>query len=174
MSEHNAVVGIYNSHTDAEAAVKELQKLEFDMQKLSIMGKDYHTGEHVIGYYNAGDRMKFWGIGGALWGWLCGVLVGSAFFFILGIGPVSVFGPPVGGLVGGLGGAAVVGGLSALGAALYSIGIPTDSIVEYETVLTDKCLVMAHGTADDVTTARRILETTGAAHITAHQGVLAV
>ena len=68
----------------------------------------------------------------------------------------------------------VVGGLSALGAGLYSIGIPTDSIVEYETVLkSDKFLVMAHGTADEVATAKRILETTGAAYIAAHQGVLA-
>jgi hypothetical protein len=26
------------------------------MKKLSIVGKDYHTEEHVVGYYNAGDR----------------------------------------------------------------------------------------------------------------------
>lgn len=31
MSEHNAVVGIYNAHTDAEAAVKELKKSGLDM-----------------------------------------------------------------------------------------------------------------------------------------------
>jgi hypothetical protein len=80
----------------------------------------------------------------------------------------------VGWLVGALEGAVVVGGLSALGAGLYSIGIPKDSIVEYETALkSDKFLVMAHGTADEVATAKRILETTGAAYITAHQGVLA-
>ena len=72
----------------------------------------------------------------------------------------------VGWLVGALEGAVVVGGLSALGAGLYSIGIPTDSIVEYETALkADKFLVMAHGTADEVATATRILETTGAASI---------
>lgn len=87
MSEHNAVVGIYNAHTDAEAAVKELQKSEFDMQKLSIVGKDYHTEEHVIGYYNAGDRMQVWGKRGAFWGGLWGMLFGSGFFFIPGIGP---------------------------------------------------------------------------------------
>ena len=52
---------------------------------------------------------------------------------IPGLGPVTVLGPLVGGLVGALGGAVVVGGLSALGAGLYSIGIPRDSIVEYET-----------------------------------------
>ena len=84
-----------------------------------------------------------------------------------------MFGPLVGWLVGALEGAVVVGGLSALGAGLYSIGIPTDSIVEYETALkADKFLVMAHGTADEVATAKRILETTGAASIAAHQGVV--
>ena len=93
-------------------------------QKLSIVGKDAHTEEHVVGYYNAGDRMQFWGTLGAFWGWLGGLLVGGALFVIPGLGPVIVLGPLVGGLVGALGGAVVVGGLSALGAGLYSIGIP--------------------------------------------------
>ena len=172
MAEHNAVVGIYTTHTEAEAAVKALQQGRFNMQKLSIVGKDHQTEEHIVGYYNAGDRMQFWGTRGAFWGWLCGLLFGSALFFIPGIGPVIVFGPLVGWHVGALGGAVVVGGLSALGAALYSIGIPQDSIVEYETALkSDKFLVMAHGTADEVATAKRILETTGAAYIAAHEGV---
>jgi len=29
------------------------------MKKLSVVGKDYHTEENVVGFYNAGDRMKF-------------------------------------------------------------------------------------------------------------------
>jgi len=95
MAKNNAVVGVYNSHTEAEAAVKELQRSGFDMQKLSIVGKDYHTEEHVIGYYNAGDRMKFWGKLGAFWGGFWGLLFGSALFLIPGIGPVVVFGPLV-------------------------------------------------------------------------------
>ena len=80
MSEHNAVAGVYNSHTEAEAAVKELQKSGFDMPTLSIVGKDSHTVEHVIGYYNAGDRMQFWGTLGAFWGGWWGLLFGSACF----------------------------------------------------------------------------------------------
>jgi hypothetical protein len=80
MAEHNAVVGVYNAHTEAEAAVKELQRSGFDMQKLSIVGKDYQTEEHVVGYYNAGDRMQFWGKLGALWGGWWGLLFGSACF----------------------------------------------------------------------------------------------
>jgi hypothetical protein len=82
-----------------------------------------------------------------------------------------VFGPLVSWIVGALEGAAVVGGLSALGAGLYSIGIPKDSIVAYETALkAAKFLIIAHGTADEMAKAKSILETTGAAQVTPHQG----
>ena len=56
MTDTNAVIASYANHTAAEDAVKELQKSGFDMKKLSVVGKDYHTGEQVVGYYNAGDR----------------------------------------------------------------------------------------------------------------------
>jgi uncharacterized membrane protein len=175
MAKNSAVVGVYDSHTKAEASIKELQRSGFDMKKLSIVGKDYHTEEHVIGYYNTGDRMKVWGKLGAFWGGFWGLLFGSAFFFIPCIGPLMVFGPLVSWIVGALEGAAVVGGLSALGAGLYSIGMPKDSVVKYETALkSDKFLVIAHGTADEVAKAKSILETTGASEITAHHGVLAI
>jgi uncharacterized membrane protein len=171
MDEKNAVVAIFSSHTEAEAAVKELQKSKFDMKQLSIVGKDYHTEEHVVGYYNTGDRMRYWGKLGAFWGGLFGFLVGSAFFWIPGIGPLVVAGPLVSWIVGALEGATIYGGLSALGAGLYSIGIPKDSVLNYETALkSDKFLVIAHGTADDVQRAKSILEQTGPATIAAHHG----
>ena len=173
MADNEAVVGIYNSHTDAEASIKELQRSGFNMKKLSIVGKDYHTEEHVVGYYNTGDRMKVWGKLGAFWGGFWGLLFGSALFMIPGIGPLVVFGPLVGWIVGALEGAVVVGGLSALGAALYSIGIPKDSVMKYETALkSDKFLVIAHGTTGEVAKAKSILKTTGAAEIDAHAGAL--
>jgi len=62
-----------------------------------------------------------------------GILFGSAFFFVSGIGPLVVAGPLVLAIVGGLQDAVIVGGLSALGAGFYSIGIPKDSIFKYET-----------------------------------------
>ena len=165
MTAHNAVTGIYPTHSEAEAAVKALQQSGFDMQKLSIVGKDSHTEEHVIGYYNTSDRMQFWGKRGAFWGGFWGLLFGSGFFFIPGIGPLIVLGPLVGWIIGALEGAVVVGGLSALGAGLYSMGIPTNSVVEYETALkSDNFLVVAHGTEDEVAQAKPMLETTVAAH----------
>ena len=55
MNKNNSIVAVYPSHTAAEAAIKELQQSSFEMKKLSIVGRDYHTDEHVVGCYNAGD-----------------------------------------------------------------------------------------------------------------------
>jgi hypothetical protein len=169
MSEKNAAVAICNTHTEAEQVVKELQKSGYDMKKLSIVGKDYHTEEDVVGYYNTGDRMKKWGKLGALWGAFWGILFGSAFFIIPGIGPIVVGGPLVATIVGGLEGAVGIGGLSALGAGLFSIGIPKDSVIEYETALkSDKFLVIAHGTTDEVAKAKEILDASNMSEVAVH------
>jgi len=172
MSKKNAIVAIYNTHTEAEAAVKELDKSDFPTKKLSIVGKDYHTEEHVVGYYNTGDRMKYWGKLGAFWGGLWGLLFGWAFFAIPGLGPILVGGPLVSWIVAALEGAVVVGGLSALGAAMYSIGIPKNSILKYETAIkAGKYLVIAHGTADEIAQAKEIIEGTKAVESTVHHGL---
>jgi hypothetical protein len=170
MTKNNSVVAIFKSHTGAEAAVKELQQSGFDMKKLSIVGRDYHTDENVIGYYNAGDRMKYWGKLGAFWGGFWGLLFGSAFFLIPGVGPLLVAGPLVGWIVGALEGAVVVGGLSAIGAGLYSLGIPKDSILQYETALkSGKFVVIAHGSAEETTHAREIIKRTNPETLEHHQ-----
>jgi hypothetical protein len=173
MSEHNSAVAVYASHVEAEEALKELQRGGVDMKSLSIIGKDTHTDEHAMGYYNTGDRMKYWGKMGAFWGGFWGLLFGSAFFIIPGIGPLLVAGPLVAWIVGALEGAVVVGGLSAVGAGLYSIGIPKDSVVNYELALkTDKYLLMAHGTASEVDKARKIIENTHPISVAQHSGEL--
>ena len=82
-----------------------------------------------------------------------------------------VFGPLVAWMVEALEGAVVLGGLSALGAALYSMGIPEGSIVEYEMALkAAKFLVITQSTADEMATAKSILETTSVAHVATYQG----
>jgi hypothetical protein len=162
MSKGNVALAIFNTHVEAENAVKELQKSGFDMKKLSIVGKDYHTEEHVVGYYQTGDRMKYWGKLGAFWGGLWGILFGAAFFWIPGIGPLVVAGPLVTAIIGGLEGAVAIGGLTALGAGLYSIGIPKDSILNYESsIKSDKFLLVVHGSGDDLAKARDILKSAG-------------
>ena len=170
MNKNNSIVAIYPSHTAAETTIKELQQSGFDMKKLSIVRRDQHTDEHVIGYYNVGDRMKYWGKMGAFWGGIWGWLFGSAFFLIPGIGPLVVAGPLVGWIIGALEGAVVVGGLSAVGAGLYSLGIPKDSILRYERALkTDKFVLIAHGSMDEITRAKEILNGTNPETLEHHQ-----
>jgi hypothetical protein len=174
ITKNNAVVAIYKSHTEAEAAVKELQQSGFDMKKLSIVGRDYHTDENVVGYYNTGDRMKYWGKLGAFWGGFWGLLFGSAMFVIPGVGPLLMAGPIVGWIVAGLEGAVVMGGLSALGAGLYSIGIPKDSIVQYETaVKSGKYVLIAHGSLVEIDHAKQIISGTKPEALDEHEPVSA-
>ena len=173
MSDLNAVVAVYDTHLGAEQAIKELQRAGIDMRTLSIVGKDSHTDEHVVGYYNNCDRMKYWGKTGAFWGGFWGLLFGSAFFAIPGIGPVLVAGPLVAWIVGALEGAAVFGGLSAIGAGLYGMGIPKNSVVEYEAALkTDQFLLMVHSTSAEVAKARNIIDNTRPVNVTVHSGDL--
>jgi len=164
-----SAVGVFRSHQDAEVAVKELQKSGFDMKKLSVIGKDYHTEEHVIGYYNTGERMATWGKFGLFWGAIWGLLFGSAFLIIPGLGPVVVGGPLVTWIVGALETAVVTGGLTALGGALTGIGIPKDSVLRYETALrANKFVLIAHGSAQEVERAKSILTQNRAEEATVH------
>jgi hypothetical protein len=159
MSKESAGVVILSTHAEAEDAVKELQRSGFDMKKLSIVGKDYHTEEQVVGYYNIGDRMSYWGKLGAFWGGLWGILFGSAFFLVPGIGPLVVAGPLVSAIVAGLEGAVIIGGLNALGAGLYGLGIPKDGILKYETAIkSEKFVLVVHGSANELAKASDILK----------------
>jgi len=100
-------------------------------------------------HYDTGDRMKHWGK----------------------IGPLAVAGPIVSWIVAGLEGAAVVGGLGALGAALFAIGIPKDSVLKYEAATkADKFLVLVHGTGENARRAKQILDKAGPAAAAVHLG----
>jgi hypothetical protein len=67
MSDHNSAVAPFEFYERVEAAVRQFQKSGFDMRKLSIVARDYHSEEHVVGYYTTGGRMAYWGRLGAFW-----------------------------------------------------------------------------------------------------------
>ena len=128
------------------------------MKHLSLVGKGYHTEETVAGFYNLGDRVKFWGSRGAFWGGMWGLFFGGLFLTIPIVGHVVVLGYLAATAISAVEGAVVVGGMSAIGAAIASIGIPKDSVMQYETAIkADDFLVMAHGDRSEVERARSIL-----------------
>ncbi|NOT83373.1 MAG: DUF1269 domain-containing protein [Methylococcaceae bacterium] len=167
---NNSLVGIFANHEDAEEAIKALQSSGYDMKRLSVVGKDYQTEENVVGYYNTGERMAAWGKFGLFWGSLWGFLFGSAFFIIPGMGAVMVGGPLVSWIIGILETALVTGGLTAIGGALASIGIPKDSVIQYETALkANKFMLIVHGTLAEVEKAKILLMQNKAEEATVHQ-----
>ena len=110
MSNPDSSFFVFDTHTAAEDAIRTLGQSGFDIKKLSLVGKGYHSEEKPMG---------------------------------------------------ALEGAVVVGGLSALGAALMQIGVPKDQVIKYEAALkVDKFLLVVHGSAEDQEKARSVLAMT--------------
>jgi hypothetical protein len=168
----DAVVAVFKRHEDAETAIRKLSTSGLDMTHFSIIGKGYHSEEKIIGFYNLGDRVKFWGKNGAFWGGIWSLFFGGVFLTIPVLGSVMVLGHLAAIVVAAIEGALVFGGLSALGAALFSIGIPKDSVIQYEqAVKTDGYLVVAHGSTEEMAKAKAILEANNPTSIDHHEKV---
>jgi uncharacterized membrane protein len=174
MKEPNTIIAVYLRHEEADTAVKALAKAGLDVKNISVVGKGYHTEEKVTGVYSMGDRIKLWGAQGAMWGGLWGLLLGGLFMVVPVVGQMVVLGHLASVVVAGIEGAVLVGGLSAIGAALASIGIPDDKIVGYEAALkADSYLVMAHGSATEVDLARSVLKDSDPSRLDIYDGVSA-
>ena len=159
MNQDNLPVYVFNTHIEAEDAVKALSKSGFYVKKLSLIGKGYHSEEQPIGFYTTGDRIKAWGGMGAFWGGMWGLLIAPAVFFFPGFGLVAFARPIVAVLISALEGAVLVGGVSAIGAALMQIGVSKDQIMKCEMALkVDKYVLMVHGSVEEQGKARSVLE----------------
>jgi hypothetical protein len=174
MDTTDSIVAIFTDHQSADAAIKKLTEAGFDMKHLSVVGKGYHTEEKVVGFYNIGDRIRFWGSRGAFWGGLWGFFLGGLFLTIPVVGHVVVLGYLAAAAFSAIETAVVAGGLSALGAALYSIGIPKNSVVQYETAIkADGFLVMVHGNAEEMAHAEAVLGTSNPSSLVVHTATAA-
>lgn len=169
MDAPDSVIAVFADHLGAEDGVKRLAAAGFEMKTLSVVGKGFHIEDKVVGFYNTGDRVKFWGLRGAFWGGLWGLFFGGLFLTVPIVGHVVVLGYLAATLFSAVETAITAGGLSALAAGLYSIGIPKDSVIKYESdVKTDGFLVMAHGSPAEMARAREILKAANPTRIDLH------
>ena len=166
----HTIVAHFPSHTEAETVVRDLQQQGFDMQKLSIVGKDYQTNEHVRGFLSWKDTSKAGAAGGAYWGTfvggLFGILAGAGIIFIPGMAPLIIAGPITGVLAGWLEGTLVGGaGAAAIGGlvgALGGLGIPKNEVLKYETkIQAGEFIILVTGTNEDVSQAKQMLNKIG-------------
>ncbi len=170
MDNLETAIAVFPNHDAAEGAVKTLTAAGFAMTSLSVVGKGYHSEEKVIGFYSAGDRVKFWGSRGAFWGGFWGLFFGGLFLAAPLTGPVVVLGFLATIIASALENAIVVGGVAALAAALYSIGVPKDSVIQYESdIKADSFLVMVRGPAEDIARAKAIFGATNPSRLEIHR-----
>ena len=175
MTQYDAIVAIYDDHLTADAGVRKLVDGGFNLKNFSLVGKGYHTDEKILGFYTTGDRMKLWGKYGAFWGALWGLFFSGVFLTIPVIGPIVALGPLAVMMVSAVEGAVAVGGFSALGAALFSMGLSKDHVVHYESAIkADGFLVVGHGSQDEMARAKAMLASTHPTSLDLHDGLSAV
>jgi hypothetical protein len=140
----------------------------FDVKNLSVFGKAYVSEEAVVGVYTAGKRLLARGGSVGFWERFWDLLGDGGFFIVPGIGPVVFAGPFIQTLVATIDAGRAVGGLSALGAAIHSLGIPKDSVFSYETeIRANECALVAQGSPELLAKAKISLKKAGVSEITA-------
>ncbi|HKB42217.1 MAG TPA: general stress protein [Gemmataceae bacterium] len=169
MSQEQSVVAIFPDIDTAEDAVRKLGQGGFPIEQVSIIAQDLGSEKKVHGFVTSCDVAKASAKTGAWVGGIFGLLVGAAFVWVPGVGPLVVAGSLTAALAGGLEGAVAGAAVSGVLGWLASLGISKQHILKYEEyVKAGKYLVIAHGSADEVAKARQILQGTNPAELTVH------
>jgi uncharacterized membrane protein len=157
--DQQSVIHIYPSLEEAEAAVKHLSDSKFPINQISIVTQNIETTKQVHGFITAGDVAARGASSGAWMGGLFGLLVGAAFIWVPGFGPLFVAGPFAAALLGGAEGIVAGAAGGGLLGALFGWGISKEHILKYEEVIKGgKYLVIANGDETQVSQARTILD----------------
>ena len=101
----SSVVGVYKTLSEAEAAVRSLGDGGFPIQKVSIIAQHLEDDRRIHGYVTACDVARSSATTGAWVGGIFGLLVGAAFLWVPGVGPLVVAGSLASMLLGGIEGA---------------------------------------------------------------------
>jgi hypothetical protein len=169
MSQESSVIGVYANIDQADDAVQKLGQGGFPIQHVSVVTQNLSSERKVHGFVTSCDVAKASARTGAWVGGIFGALVGAAFIWVPGVGPMIVAGSLAAAMLGGVEGA--VAGAASAGVLgwLTSLGISKQHIVKYEeTLRAGKVLVIAHGTPDEIRKAQTILGGTAPAELTAH------
>ena len=162
-----SVVYIFPSLEEAESAVKRLSDTKFPINQISIVTQNIETTKQVHGYITAGDVAAQGASSGAWMGGFFGLLVGAAFLWVPGFGPLFVAGPLAAMLLGGAEGIVAGAAGGGLLGALVGWGISKEHILKYQEVIKGgKYLVIANGDEAQVNQARSILQDSGIADVT--------
>jgi len=167
-----SVVGVYDTMAQAEEAVHVLDQGGFPVKHVSIVTQNLASDKTVHGYITPGNDLTPRGAATEAWvGGLLSLLIGSAFLWVPGFGPLVVLGRLAALLLAGVEGALVGAATGSLLGALANWGIAEEHILDYEQqVRHGKHLVIAYGTVEEVAKAHAILQGTAAGALRIHAG----
>lgn len=167
-------VAAFTKLAEAEDAVRRLINGGLRSEKISVLGKDMQCEKQVHGFVTSCDVAKKAAAGSAWFGGLFGLLVGAAFLWVPGVGPLIVAGSLTGVLLGGVEGAVAAAATGGVLGWLSALGIDKKHIIKYEDHLkAGRYLVVVNGSADDLELADSILSTTPHAGLHPHSEVAA-
>jgi uncharacterized membrane protein len=156
--EQDMVVGTFDTHDQAEQAVRRLIDAGISANHISIMTQGLQIKEQVQGFVTTGDVARDLAGVGAWTGGLFGLLAGAAFLWVPGLGPLFILGPLASGALGALEGGAV-GGL--LG-AIFGKRMEKDRVPKIQAALqAGKFVVVVHGPPQELETALRVMGENG-------------
>jgi uncharacterized membrane protein len=163
---------VYDSMSQAESAIWKLSDGGFPITQISVVARNLESEKEVHGFVTAGDVAACGATTGAWMGGLFGLLIGAAFLWVPGFGPLLVAGPLAAALLGGVEGVVAGAAGGGLLGALVRWGVSKQHILKYEErIKGGEYLLIAHGKPGEVAKAKSILEDTGATELTVHEGV---
>jgi uncharacterized membrane protein len=160
------VIGVFESHDQAEKAVAELRQSGFDTNEISIVAKE----QQGQGQDTQGDTTMGMGMGtvadgtttGGVLGGLAGLAMGAGALAIPGLGPIIAAGP-IAGLLSGAATGGVAGGL-------IDWGIPEEQGRKYEEeVKKGKILAAVRTHEEKIDSAAEIFRQNGAHDVNTQQ-----
>lgn len=154
-----SIVGVYESHDKAVAALQELKRSGYADRLLSVVGKADLIDNHI--HIKSSDTVeKAEASIGIVAGTILGILTGVGIFVIPGFGFLFGAGAMIGAFVG-VDAGIIAGGITAI---LTSIGIDEVNAAKYEKHLNEgKFLVFAEGDDAQLKQAHQTLHTDGQA-----------
>jgi hypothetical protein len=169
LADKHIFVAIYANRDQADEAFSRLQTDGSVMDQLSFVGRDYW--KEMTGSRNSGGRFLYRGDLGPFWERMWAILRGWGVFWSFESGPMLVAGPLVRTIIATQEEGNGNGHKSDFEACLADIGIPEESLIQYEKALmNNQILVFVQGTMSEIVHAQDILNETRAINHTIHHG----
>jgi hypothetical protein len=155
-------VAIFDSLDQVEEGIQALTDAGIKRRKISVVTQSLETETKIHGYVTHGEVTREGAGTGAWVGGLFGLLIGAAFIWVPGFGPLLVAGPLATALLGGVEGAVAGAAGGGLLGALFGRAVEKQHIPKYEEAIkSGKFLLVVSGKTEVVEQALRVLENHG-------------